>query len=749
MTRDFGTRDNPSKNSGAPSRVLLYCVQYVNYNLLICLTTFFTRFLGIPEKVVPLRLKTIGKMNKILKNRLILFLLLFFGILFSGRLIAQVPVERSTEIVKVGGKEYYMHQVKAGQTLYGIAKVYEVTVEQIETLNPEVKDGLQAGIVIGIPVVRESAENEVVETPSTQPSHSSNLTADGTYIVQHGEDLYDIAKKFGIDVADFKALNPGLTAKPAAGTSIKVPNIVNTDEYIVHKVEYNERTSSLLKRWKVSESEFRKINISVGSHVFANQAVLIPIEPVNLAVSQHFDFDDTNEEEIDGNLEPANPNADFDIVEDEPYVVPECNVLAEKALQTYKVVLMVPLYLGNIGDISVTKEQVAKAQKSRSLRFLQYYEGFMMAVEEMTQRKGLKLDLTVIDVTENTTTAENALSQIEGKDIDMIIGPFFGKSFTVVENYAKSRGIVTINPLSTRESIVEGNPNVVKVKPSLSGQILELTNLVKNNYRDANVFIVSMTNSADTLFLNALERQLNQVVNEEVTVSGAEILNYARSESQRKEMGEKMVSTVTIEGQVYSTGDMQLDDNVVLSNPVRQYDYSEMSKLKSQLSGVRHNLVIANGDDHVFATQMLNSLKKSADKYDITLVSLTDWAKYDKLIVDDLLVLNAIYFSDFFVDYRDGDVKSFVLDFRSKYKAEPQQYAFEGYDLGHYFLTALMRYGADMTDCLPYFDIPLMHTRYHFMDKGLHNGIENQSWSIYQFDNKATELTPIDPFKND
>ena len=695
-----------------------------------------------------MRLKTIGKMNKILKNRLIFFLLLFFGTLFSGHLMAQVPVERSTEIVKVGGKEYYMHQVKAGQTLYGIAKVYEVTVEQIETLNPEVKDGLQAGIVIGIPVVRETAENEVVETPTTQPTQSSNLTAGGTYIVQHGEDLYDIAKKFGIDVVEFKAINPGLTEKPTAGTTIKVPNIVNTDEYIVHKVEYNERTSSMLKRWKVSESEFRKINISVGSHVFANQAVLIPIEPVNLAVNQPSDVDDTDdEEEIDDKTEPSSPNTDFDIVEDEPIVVPECNVLAENALQTYKVVLMVPLYLGNIGGIDVPKEQVAKAQKSRSLRFLQYYEGFMMAVEEMTQHKGLKLDLTVIDVTENTATAESALSQIEGKDIDMIVGPFFGKSFTVVENYAKSRGIVTINPLSTRESIVEGHPNVVKVKPSLSGQILEMVNLVKNNYRDANVFIVSKTNSSDTLFLNALERQLNQVVNEEVTVSGAEILNYARSESQRKEMGERMVSTVTIEGQVYSTGDMQLNDNVVLSNPVRQYSYSEMSSLKSQLSGVRPNLIIANGDDHVFATQMLNSLKKSADKYNITLISLSDWSKYDKLLVDDLLDMNAIYFSDFFVDYRDANVKDFVLKFRRKYKTEPQQYAFEGYDLGHYFLTALMRYGTDMTDCLPYFDIPLMHTRYHFMNKGVHNGIENQSWSIYQFDNSAIELTPIDPFK--
>ena len=671
-------------------------------------------------------------------------------------LMAQVQIERSSNIVKVGGKDYYMHHVKSGQTLYSIAQAYQVTVEQIEALNPEVRNGLQAGIVIGIPVVTKPVEKEEVETPVAPPAPVaptpvapqptvSHPDAVGTYVVQQGEDLYDIAKKFGIDIADFKAINHGLSEKPAAGTTIKVPEVVNSDDYIVHKVEYNERTSSLLKRWKISESEFREKNISVGSYVFVNQIVLIPIEPVDLAVASSADIDEGDDEP-----EKADTNIGFEIVEqDEPQEIPECNIRKENALQTYNVVLMVPLYLGNMGSLDVSKEDVAKAQKSRSLRFLQYYEGFMMAAEKLTNQQGLKLNLTVIDVTENVSTAESALRKIEGKNIDLIIGPFFGKSFTLIEEYARRNGIVTVNPLSTRESIVDDNPNVVKVKPGMSGQILEMANLVKNNYRDANVFIINHESNADSLFLNALEMQLNQAVNGEVTVSGEEILQFARSESQRKEMGEKLVATVTIEGQVYSTGDMHLNDNVVLSNPVRRYTYSSgnMNTLKSQLSGVRDNVVIAYGDDHVFATQMLNTLKKSTDKYDITLVSLSDWSKYEKLLVEDLLDMNAIYFSDFFVDYDDELVKDFVVKFRSKYKTEPQEYAFEGYDLGCYFLTALMRYGTDMVGCLPYFEMPLLHTRFHFMHKGARNGLENQSWSIYQFDKEDIVQTPIDPFK--
>ena len=64
-----------------------------------------------------------------------------------------------------------------------------------------------------------------------------------------------------------------------------------------------------------------------------------------------------------------------------------------------------------------------------------------------------------------------------------------------------------------------------------------------------------------------------------------------------------------------------------------------------------------------------------------------------------------------------------------------------------FFLTALMRYGVEMTECLPYFTMPLLHTRYHFMHKGTGNGLENQSWTLYQYDKGQLELVPVNPFK--
>ena len=91
-------------------------------------------------------------MNTMMKNRLLFFLFFLFGMMLSGNLTAQEVIERSSKTTQIGGKEYYMHHVKQGQTLYSISKAYNVSIEEIERLNPEVKNGLKAGLVLGIPV---------------------------------------------------------------------------------------------------------------------------------------------------------------------------------------------------------------------------------------------------------------------------------------------------------------------------------------------------------------------------------------------------------------------------------------------------------------------------------------------------------------------------------------------------------------------------------------------------------------------
>lgn len=726
------------------------------------------------------------------RNKLIALVLLFFGLLVLSPMVhAQTPVERSTQITKVGGKEYYMHLVKAGQTLYSIATAYNVTIEEIELYNPEVKDGLKSGHVLGIPVrplaepqpepqpepkptvepkpeprpepviepepvvepepqpvvepkpepVIEPTPEPVVEPepqpepqPEPKPVVKPTVPA-GQVVTEHrvqmGEDLYDIAKKYGIDLIDFKRINPGLTNEPAVGTSIAIPAIANDNEYILHYCERNEKVASLLKRWKVEESDFRTMNVSVGSHVFENQVVLIPIEPItefywvpNLTIPEE-------PIEVDEEEPEAEISEDFQamLFDEELERVPECRASSANASRRYKVALMVPLYLNNIGGGEVTKEKAQKGQKSRAMSFLQFYEGFMMAVDNL-ERQGLKMDLTVVDVTDDIATAERAVNQIRDEEMDMIIGPFFAKSFAVVEEYAEANNIIVVNPMSARESVIDEKSNVVKVRPGKVGLIITLSNLIRNHYPNATVSIVSREKSADSLFLCQLEYHLSEALNGKPMLQENDLLQFARDESARQDA-----------------------DSVTFS--VGRYSYSEVGKMKSHLKGGRDNVIIAYGDDNVFATQMLNTLSRTADQMNITLVCLTDWHKFEKLLVDNLLRMHAIYVSTGFIDYNDDDVKHFIMRFRSKYVTDPQRYAFEGYDVGFYFLSALMQYGTeDLLDCLHCYSTPLLHTQYifpykNYLDLGGTDGKENIFWTLYQYDKESIELKRINPFEKE
>ena len=62
------------------------------------------------------------------------------------------PVTVSKEKVRVNGKVCYSHIVKDKQTLFSIAKAYDVSVDEILALNPSLKEsGLKKNSIILIP----------------------------------------------------------------------------------------------------------------------------------------------------------------------------------------------------------------------------------------------------------------------------------------------------------------------------------------------------------------------------------------------------------------------------------------------------------------------------------------------------------------------------------------------------------------------------------------------------------------------
>ena len=134
------------------------------------------------------------------------------------------------------------HEVQPKETLFGIAKQYEISLEEINVANPELAEtGLKAGQKIKIPtkdnqknvavikkeIPKSESKKEVVLNDKKIKSTAESVvltTATLTHEVLPSETKFGIAKQYGISVADLDKANPILESEALkAGQKIRIP----------------------------------------------------------------------------------------------------------------------------------------------------------------------------------------------------------------------------------------------------------------------------------------------------------------------------------------------------------------------------------------------------------------------------------------------------------------------------------------------------------------------------------------------
>jgi LysM repeat protein/ABC-type branched-subunit amino acid transport system substrate-binding protein len=108
-----------------------------------------------------------------MKKSVALSFIWFF--LMTGLLPAQDMLKQmhSNVTEKINGKEYYIHTIKKGQTLYMISKAYGVDVNDIIRENPEVKEGIRADQKIRIPTGRQDEPQK--KQPKNPPAEKKEI----------------------------------------------------------------------------------------------------------------------------------------------------------------------------------------------------------------------------------------------------------------------------------------------------------------------------------------------------------------------------------------------------------------------------------------------------------------------------------------------------------------------------------------------------------------------------------------------
>lgn len=99
--------------------------------------------------------------------------------------------------------------VKKGDTLYSISRKYQITVPELRAANNlSENDVLKAGAKLVIPAADiENAAALSVSKTSDYKKDSSRTSATAAYVVQKGDTLYGIARKYNIKLNELLSLN--------------------------------------------------------------------------------------------------------------------------------------------------------------------------------------------------------------------------------------------------------------------------------------------------------------------------------------------------------------------------------------------------------------------------------------------------------------------------------------------------------------------------------------------------------------
>ena len=147
------------------------------------------------------------------------------------------------------------YTVKSGDTLYGIANEYNLTVDELKNMNNLKSNNLS----VGQKLLVSGTGEEIIEGSDYD-----------TYVVKSGDNLYSIARRYGVTVDKLKDINSLSSNLLSIGQKILVPKIDNK-KYVVkagdslYKIA-GENGTSVTEL--INLNELSTTNLSVGQVLY-------------------------------------------------------------------------------------------------------------------------------------------------------------------------------------------------------------------------------------------------------------------------------------------------------------------------------------------------------------------------------------------------------------------------------------------------------------------------------------------------
>ncbi len=587
----------------------------------------------------------------------------------------------------IDGKKYYVHNVQAGNTLYGIQQLYSTDLKLILEANPNLNDNLAIGQEVLIPIA------------VTDNKHY------GTHTVAAGETLYGISKKYKCTVPDLKKLNPGIEDGISIGQEINIPKaepingeviqsdpvdskdtidyqITYSDSIVRHKVLTHETLYSISKRYMVSADTIKKLNDLRNNKIKKGNVLIIPIKKVN-----------------------------YEVLRKEIIELPvDSNSMAVEMIkkEVYNVAVILP-FMFSKNDLEMSKTlklgQHREMYPTTKIAF-EFYTGVKIAIDSL-KKAGVSVNLYSYDTKKDTAVIANIFKKEEFKNMDLVIGPLYPRTISYTTALCKSKNIKIVLPFKADSKVLHENQMAFKSVTSNMTLMDGSVDFLVKNYADKNIVILKPYNEKDKAMYNRARDRFNEAI--------AKVPSY---------------NSKIIELSWGSSGGRDLS---------------------AQLKKDTANIILIPSNDVKFVSGAMNRLNKVlnlnpyAKKMRVVAFGFEDWNKFDDIDVLHRNRLNQHFSTYRFVDYNQTELVPFLQSFRKKTGVDPTIYSAQGFDVAYYFLSALELYGVNFEGQLQNHQLDLIQNDFNFKPILDGSGYENSSVSIVKYED--FEFVPCEEMK--
>lgn len=647
----------------------------------------------------------------------------------------------SSFLLAQDGVKHVIHVVKPGETLYGIAKNYNITIEELMQFNEEINNmqAIKEGAKLLVPDRRGSLASEKEEGKAVVDSPDNKYRY---HKVQPKETLYSLARQYGLSTEALIAANPIIATEGLkAGFLLKVPNteseskatvpIAQRDSmYFYHEVQKQETAYSLGKQYKITLDSLYILNPEIKDGLKLGQQLRLPKNRSRHAISE-------------ASPKPKNPKKDSTKVAgpklrdttsaDEDYMLYKVKsgdtffsfkqryFVTQTELLSINPELEAGLIVGKYIIIPKKQEAVEISWLDKLLNKAEsdgqqtnpplsgetVYKKDNLNSPEVSDSISVELpgDSILVDITKEYrvavmlpfrsnryTDSMDLYSFLPHRDTEMASQFYFG--FKLAVDSIVKRGM----RLNLKVYDTEGDLRVTK---SYSDELLaaQLDLIVGPAYNKNAEYIADKMKDLGVPLISPLSKSVDiekrpnliKMVPDEVAKAGtiADLLNSKFSAanilfahcSKTDQIDQVRAIMARLEPRENKVSVMA--DCVELANK---------AVLNENLSMEGTKVVVLMSEDPVFISDMISKLYALKD----TTIHLIAGPSVLKSPTVEYSYLNALHFTTYEViniDYNSLATQAFIAKFREQYKDEPNAYAFQGYDAGLYFLDLLWKKG--------------------------------------------------------